>query len=182
MGSPKALLPDPSGRSFLDAACALLASAGVSPLFVVVGRHRDQIEPALGGRATLVLNPSPERGQVSSMALGLEAARSAGRAWALVTLVDHPAVSGQSAALLAQAAAREPEAVHVPTFRGVRGHPVALPVSLAAALREAREGEGARDVIARSGLALREHPLDDAGVLVDVDTPEDLRRYREEES
>lgn len=68
--------------------------------------------------------------------------------------------------------------IHLPTWRGERGHPVALPTSLAKALREAQQGEGAREVIARLGLRVREHPLEDPGVLVDVDTPEELRRYR----
>jgi len=178
MGSPKALLAHPSARSFLDAACEMLAKAGVDPIFVVLGLHRAQIEPLLRARVRVVVNPVPERGQVSSMALGLEAARASGAAWALVTLVDHPAVSAGSALLLARAAAHEPDMIHLPTWRGERGHPVALPTSLAKALREAQQGEGAREVIARLGLRVREHPLEDPGVLVDVDTPEELRRYR----
>jgi molybdenum cofactor cytidylyltransferase len=75
-------------------------------------------------------------------------------------------------------AAREPDAVHVPVFRGERGHPVVLPASLRAPLCAAAPGESPRAVIARAGVRVREHPLDAPGILVDLDTPEELQRWR----
>jgi CTP:molybdopterin cytidylyltransferase MocA len=45
-------------------------------------------------------------------------------------------------------------------------------------LFEAREGEGARDVFSRLGILVREHAVDDPGVLANVDTPADLRKLR----
>jgi molybdenum cofactor cytidylyltransferase len=125
-----------------------------------------------------VPNTAPELGQVHSTALALEAALELGHTWALIALVDHPAVRVATVKALAARAREEPGAVHLPTWRGERGHPAALPTALAPALHEARAGEGARDVIARLGVVVREHSMEDPGVLVDVDTEADLERWR----
>ena len=174
MGSPKALL-DAGGRPLIRAICDALR--GVGPVFVVVGHHREAIEAVLE-EATAVENPAPDRGQVSSMAVGLRAAARAGHRWALVALVDQPPVRPATIELLAEAARAAPDAVHVPVFQGERGHPAAFPTALGAGLESAGPGEGARDVIGRLGVEVREHAVDDPGVLVDLDTPDDVARWR----
>jgi CTP:molybdopterin cytidylyltransferase MocA len=174
MGRPKALLDHGGGRSFLAAACAALREAGAAPIFAIVAA--DAIEQAARACGAIpVRNPAPQRGQVSSMAIALEAASASPAA--LIALVDQPELPAEVARAMLAAAEREPQAVHVPTFRGERGHPAALPTALAAALREAAAGEGARDVIARLSVLVREHPVDACSILFDVDTPDDLRRW-----
>src|SRR5438105_8575258 len=155
MGRPKALL-DAGGRTFIENACATVAAAGVQPVLVVVAHDAQEVAAALPKDCVPVPDPDPESGQVSSMALGLEAALQLGKGWALVALLDHPEVSIETARLLAGAAEAEPGAVHVPTFKGDRGHPMAVPTALAPSLFEAQEGEGARDVFARLGIVVRE--------------------------
>jgi molybdenum cofactor cytidylyltransferase len=177
MGRPKALL-EAGGRTFLETVCKTLVAAGVQPVLVVVAHDAKDIAAALPEGCVAVPNPNPELGQVSSMALGLEAALQLGKAWALVALVDQPAVAAKTARLLAERAAAEPGAVHVPTYKGERGHPVVVPTPLAPSLFEAHEGEGARDVFSRLGILVREHPVDDAGILLDVNTAADFERLR----
>jgi CTP:molybdopterin cytidylyltransferase MocA len=177
MGQAKALL-DAGGRTFLDKVCATIAGAGVQPVLVVIAHDAPEIAAALPEDCMPVPNPNPELGQVSSMALGLEAALHLGKRWALVALVDHPVVTVETARVLAKAADAEPGAVHVPTYKGERGHPEVVPTALAPSLFEAQEGEGARDVFSRLGILVREHPVEDPGILVNVDTPEDLRKMR----
>jgi molybdenum cofactor cytidylyltransferase len=63
-----------------------------------------------------------------------------------------------------------------PTFEGVRGHPVLFARALFPELLEEALPEGARTVLRRylgSRLLL---PVDDPGILADIDTPEDYRR------
>jgi molybdenum cofactor cytidylyltransferase len=177
MGQAKALL-DAGGRTFLEKVCATIAGAGVQPVLVVIAHDAQEIAAALPKDCMLVTNPNPELGEVSSMALGLEAALQLGKRWALVALVDQPAVTVETARVLAKAADAEPGAVHVPTYKGERGHPVVVPTALAPSLFEAQEGEGARDVFSRLGIVVREHPVDDPGILQNVDTPGDLRKMR----
>jgi len=178
MGTPKALLQHRDGRTFLEVACAVLREAGADPVVVVLGFHRQRLEERLPEGTQAVVNPQPELGQVRSMAIGLRAARGEGKEFALVSLVDHPAVASRTVRALAEAAAGEPGCLHVPVWRGSRGHPVAVPTSLAEALFEAPPGEGARDVFARLQVEVREHPVEDPGILIDVDTPEQLERWR----
>ncbi len=178
MGSVKALLDAGGGRVLVQAACESLAAVGLAPVLVVVGHHAAAVRGAVGTLGLPVENPHPDLGQVSSMAVGLAAAAARGFSWALVALVDQPPVLAGTLALLAAAARAEPMAVHVPTWRGRRGHPSVLPTSLAPALGAAGRDEGARDVIARLGLPVREHAVEDASVLVDLDTPEDVARWR----
>jgi CTP:molybdopterin cytidylyltransferase MocA len=177
LGQPMALL-DAGGRTFLEKVCATIAGAGVQPILVVIAQDAQEVAAALPKDCVPVPNPDPELGQVFSMALGLEAALQLGKRWALVALVEYPVVSVETARVLAKAADVEPGAVHVPTYKGERGHPVVVPTALAPSLFEAQEGEAARDVFSRVGILVREHPVDDPGILVKVETPEDLRKMR----
>jgi xanthine dehydrogenase accessory factor len=179
MGAVKALL-DAGGRPLVRAVCERLLEAGCDRIIAVLGHHRQAIEPELpkSDAIRVVVNPDPDRGQVSSMALGLRAAADEGAPFALVALVDQPPVDRACIEVVARAAAVEPSAVHLPTFGAARGHPSALPTALASELSAARPGEGARDVIARLGVPVREHPVDDPGIALDLDTPEDVARWR----
>ena len=144
----------------------MVARAGVQPVLVVVGADAQDV-PAMPRDCVPVPNPTPELGEVSSMALGLEAALHMGKRWALVALGDHPEVAVETVRRLVKAAESEPGAVHVPTYKGERGHPSVVPTALAPSLFEAREGEGSREVFSRLGILVREHEVDDPSVLAE---------------
>lgn len=89
---------------------------------------------------------------------------------ALIALADMPWIRRQTYADIARAAQCHP--IVVPTFQGRRGHPVAMQRSLWAELAALDGDVGARSLLAR-------HPVfelatDDAGILRDVDVPQDL--------
>lgn len=174
-GDAKPLL-DVGGRTLLDAVCAAVAGAGVQPILVVIPHDAQEVAAAVPKECLPVPDPTPELGQVSSIALGLEAALQLGKRWALVLPVDRPAASVETARLIADKATAEPGAVHVPTYGGERGHPAAVPTALAPSFFEAHEGEGVQEVLSRLGIVVREHPVDDPGVVAHVDTPEAARR------
>ncbi len=90
---------------------------------------------------------------------------------ALVALADMPAVQPDTLRALAAAAAESPLPV-VPRHLGRLGHPRILPRATWPSLLHARGDEGARHLIDWS--AARVVDVDDAGVLIDVDTPGDL--------
>ncbi len=201
MGEPKALLRHADGRTFLRASIESLRDAGLSRVFVVLGGHRELIEAELeriqaalhrppsgpaAARAgeqtavclTSVINPAPERGQVSSMAVGLRAALDAGCALAAIALVDQPVQPVAVVAQLLASARAEPEALHVPLHRGQRGHPAFFPARLAALLERAKPDQSARFLLAEAGVVTREHAVESSEVLVDVDTPAELAAWR----
>ena len=76
---PKALL-ELGGVPLIVRQCVALSGAGVDELVVVLGHHADAIEPAVAPfPITIVRNPAPDRGQHTSVRLGLQALVAAAR-------------------------------------------------------------------------------------------------------
>jgi molybdenum cofactor cytidylyltransferase len=61
---------------------------------------------------------------------------------------------------------------------GVRGHPVGFAAELRAELLALQGDAGARSILDRHRARLRILATDDAGILVDLDTPEQLEALR----
>lgn len=85
---------------------------------------------------------------------------------------DMPLV--QSGSMLAVADALEQFPVTFAQYRGRQGHPVGFSAELYSELKDLEGDQGARRIVARYPSQAVE--VDDAGVLVDVDTVEDLNR------
>jgi CTP:molybdopterin cytidylyltransferase MocA len=165
-GRCKAALRLPDGQTFLEAIVASARAAGVAPVVVVAGPpHADETRRLAAG-ATVVDNPDPSRGMLSSLLVGL-AAVGDGVDAALMWPVDHPFVSPATVAAVVAAATRD--AAVVPTANGRGGHPTAFGRDLWPALAAAHT---ARDVLA-TVLVVR-LPVDDPGATRDVDRAEDL--------
>jgi CTP:molybdopterin cytidylyltransferase MocA len=113
-----------------------------------------------------VVNPEPERGMASSVAIGFAALDGGDAAW--LWPVDHPTVSVET--LRALIAAN----VHVaqPRFEGRGGHPPLIARALWPALAACGDG-GARAVLAPHMTAIT---VEDPGVVRDIDTPADAAR------
>ena len=107
-----------------------------------------------------------------SIAAGVSA-RPDASGW-LVLPGDMPLV--RAATLLAVARSLDQNAVAFAQYRGRRGHPVGFAAELYSELVTLAGDEGARRLVARYPAQGVE--VDDDGVLIDVDTEEDLRRVR----
>ncbi len=124
-------------------------------------------------RDVVILPPEEaRRGMGNSIAAGV-AERAASAGW-LVLPGDMPLV--RSNTLSAVAAALAEHTVVQAQYRGRRGHPVGFSSELYSELVGLEGDEGARRVVARYPVHGEE--LDDPGVLVDIDTPEDLAAVR----
>ena len=89
MGRDKALLPW-RGTTFLGGQIDLLAPL-TEMVIVVGGKNAPQLEPLVyASSAYLMVNPDPQRGQFSSLRLGLQEVMNHGRDAAIVALVDRP--------------------------------------------------------------------------------------------
>jgi molybdenum cofactor cytidylyltransferase len=121
---------------------------------------------ALG--AEVVVNPAPERGMGSSVGVGFGALAHGTRA--LLWPVDHPRVTLDSVrALLAVDAD-----VVVPRVGGRGGHPAVVARAVWPALASLATGGVARDVLWDPQWRRLDVPLDDPGLVLDVDTPGDV--------
>lgn len=179
MGRPKAFLPMTPGGTILGRVLGTLADAGVAPL-VVVAREAfvvgDAWTDARAGAVRVVINPQPGRGQLSSLVCGIEALDPEVPG-VLMTLVDVPLVRTTTVESLLRAWARDRAVLVRPLHEGRHGHPVIFGRPLLDALVGADLAEGAKPVVrsfAHDGVNV---PVDDPGVLIDLDTPEEYARH-----
>ena len=124
---PKSLL-ELGGVSLIRRQLIALSGAGVDELVVVLGHHAERIELALQDfPVTLVRNPNPDAGQVSSLRLGLQAL-SPKIDTVVVALADQPLINSQDINDLISAYKKRPEGAEVvqPTVDGLPGNPVML--------------------------------------------------------
>lgn len=175
MGRPKALLQATGGEPFVSRIARALVAGGAGPLMVVT---RAELAAAVGAAvpdATVVVNPDPARGQLSSLQTAIAAIHPDPPA-VLVTLADVPFVSAETVARLIEAwrASRAP--LVRPAHHGRHGHPVIFAPPLLDALRTADPAPGARPVVRRFAPQAITLEVDDSGVLLDVDTPAEYER------
>jgi molybdenum cofactor cytidylyltransferase len=175
MGRPKALL-EVGGQTFVRRILDTLRQAGVPEAVVVVrsGMTAVTAEVLASGFGRCVENPDPDRGQLSSLVVGLDAVDRPDVSAALVTLVDVPLVRSSTVAELLARAAASPAPILRATHEGRHGHPVVFRRAVFAALRAADPAAGAKPVV--RALAVEDVEVDDPGVLRDVDTPQDYDR------
>jgi len=172
IGGPKALLRI-GGESFLARAARVLAGPGVDAVAAVVDRQVLAAQP--GAAATLLLNPRPEDGMLSSILRGLDEAEAAGADAVLLHPVDHPLVEPATVDRVV-AGLRGGAVIAVPAHGSRRGHPGGFARAAWAALRAAPAARGARAVLA-------EHPEwvvhvpGDPGCVLGIDTPADYERW-----
>jgi molybdenum cofactor cytidylyltransferase len=171
MGSPKALLQY-RGQSFLATILAEVASARIMPVIVVAGHHYDEISQAFPN-VQIVFNPNYEQGMSTSVQAGIRAL-PAGLAGVAIFLVDHPLVDRQAIELLV--ARLNPGHIIVPVHDGRRGHPVIFAADLFGEILSLSPDQGLNTVVRRQPERVVEVLVQNAGVLRDIDTPEQFAR------
>jgi molybdenum cofactor cytidylyltransferase len=183
MGRDKALLPWPPQTAgpvpeqgcFLSAAIRSLA---LSTDFVVVvaGANQSALSPVVyASGASMAVNPEPERGQFSSLQVGLHEVLNRGRDAAIITLIDRPPVTASTIQMLSSAfeeAASEVWAI-VPEYSGRHGHPFVAGRELIKAFLREPATRNARAVERQHQTHILYLAVDDPYVALNVNTPED---------
>lgn len=170
LGQPKALARL-EGRTHVERIIAALAEAGVDPIRVVVGADRDRIQPAVPPQATVVHNDGWRLGRTGSLKAGLRTVQLDDAF--IVWPVDHPLATATTLQALLRAS---DGSVRIPTHRGRRGHPTWFAASLREEVLALGDDQPLRDVVHRQARRVREVPVDDPGVLLNLDTPDDLKK------
>jgi molybdenum cofactor cytidylyltransferase len=183
MGRDKALLPWPppaAGQAahtdtFLSAAIRLLSPV-TEFVVVVVGKNESALAPIIYGQgASLVVNPDPDRGQFSSLQVGLHEVLNHGRDAAIVTLVDRPPVSTATIQSLRDAFAAADQSIWavVPEFSGKHGHPYLVGREMMEAFLRVPATSIARDIEHAHQEHIQYVRVDDPLVALNINTPED---------
>ncbi len=129
---------------------------------------------AAADRLVLVPVDDPREGMGASLRAAAQAAPD-DAAGVFVLLGDMPAIDPATVRRLAQAF-KGPHDIVVPTHLGRRGHPVLFGATWLPALRALSGDEGARALLESAGAQLTRIPVEDPGIHLDVDRPEDLVR------
>ena len=174
-GTPKQLLHW-KGNTLLGHVVDAALASGAAPVVVILGHHADACRAALGDRLVqVVVNPDWTRGQSTSVRAGL-AALPANASGALFLLVDQPGITPAVINALIERHQATLAPVVWPEYQGRRGNPVLFDQDTFPDLMRLTGDTGGRPVLqAYAGHAERV-PVPDAGVLFDIDTPDDYAR------
>jgi molybdenum cofactor cytidylyltransferase len=182
MGRDKALLPWPrqapnpaTAETFLSAAIRLFFSH-VELVLVVAGKNEKALSPIIyANGASLVVNHAPERGQFSSLQVGLHEVLNRGRDAVMITLVDRPPVRSETIETLELAfelASTHRKWSVIPEYHGKHGHPIIAGREMIEAFLKAPDTSNAREVEHTHVKEIEYVPVDDPLVAMNVDTPE----------
>jgi molybdenum cofactor cytidylyltransferase len=180
MGTAKQFLPY-KGMPLLEHAIRKLLPLPFAQIFAVVGKqHQARLAeiPIDDPRFRWVLNERNHEGQSAALRCAAECGKDC--AGIMVFLADQPLllpdtirrVYDTAVEQLAKGAERF---VVQPAYADVRGHPVFFARGLLASFAMLEGDEGGKRVI-KQAAAHHVIPVDDAGVLFDIDTPEDYQR------
>ena len=172
MGHPKQLLPV-SGRPMIRLVVEAVAAAGLAQVVVVTGAHAGAVRAALAGLPVeIVVNEAWAQGMSSSVRAGLQALRPEIQA-VLLVLGDQPALTADLLRSLAARYRATGAPIVAPFYRGQRGNPVLFDRVLFAELLAVEGDRGGRLVVARHQEQVERVDVQDAAVVMDIDSPQD---------
>jgi molybdenum cofactor cytidylyltransferase len=180
MGSPKALL-DYRGETFAGRLIRVL-SGTCEPVIVALGHQAETIRPQLTGvhpmgSVCFVVNPDPERGQLSSLQVALEAVPADAEGFLFIP-VDCPAVEPATLAYLVEAfrGRQSSTMLVIPSYRGRHGHPVCAARQLLPEFLAMPATGQAREIVHRHAAQTQYLEVEDAGIVADIDDADAYRR------
>lgn len=183
MGATNKLLADVGGTPLVARAVDAALSSQAANVIVVTGHQGESVTAALSGKAlpgkpvTFVHNPAFGDGLSSSLRAGLAAVPSESDA-VVVCLGDMPRVAaGVIDRLIAAYSPVEGRAICIPITHGKQGNPVLWDRAFFAEMAALTGDAGAKRLIGRHADRMCEVPVDDAGILYDVDTPDLLAQF-----
>jgi len=175
MGEEKLLLPFGQG-TVLEATLSRIPHDALNYL-VVVTRQEIWEELDLPANVTVILNNSPQKGQSESLRLGIAYLRSnlPNCQGVLVFLGDHPLTQSSLIKDLINQMIANPEAIVLPEYHGITGHPVGFGAAWFNELESQKGDIGVRQLIAGYPEAIIRIP-GDASCVMDMDSKADYWR------
>jgi molybdenum cofactor cytidylyltransferase len=153
-----------------------LSGAGVDEVVVVLGHHAAAIEPVIQDfPVTIVHNPDPDAGQVSSLRVGLAALQGKHDA-VLVSLADLALLNAQDLTDVIGAYKKRPEGTQVliPTVGDLPGNPVMFSQEVRQAVLSDGAHVGCKQWQAAHPEAVHRWATENRRYRLDIDSPEDI--------
>ncbi len=181
LGTPKQLLLY-GGKSLLRCAAETALASSCQPVVVVLGAYRQSLASELEGLPVrIVENREWEQGMGSSIRVGMEALLTKPAAEleaVLLMLCDQPQVSAQTLNRLLDAHRSTDHPIVASEYGQTLGVPALFSRALFPELARLTGAEGAKQIIQRHRDQAIGVPCPEG--LVDIDTPDDYARLREE--
>lgn len=169
IGKPKWQLIH-SGKSFLEIIVDKIIESNYDKNIIICVASADSIpnEP----RVKIAINPDPGKGMISSVYYGVQANPDA--LGYLLIPVDHPFVAIETFTKLKNVFLKYPDCIVCPTYEGRKGHPIIVPNNLAAKITTKNFLGSLRDFLISQGAKLKCVAVNDANILKNINTQQDL--------
>ncbi len=184
------LLADARGAPLIATVMTALSQSEAADIILVTAPNGEPIVAAAGaGRWRICVNETADEGLASSIQAGLRALEDEPASAAdepayvsvLIVLADMPCVTAELVnALIALSAAHDHNAIVFPAGPdGRQGHPVVWPRALFSKLMKLSGDQGAKALLQSHRERIVTLPIADAAPFLDIDTRQDLARYRD---
>jgi len=174
-GRPKCLL-SLDGTPIIRRQIESLMACGVADIVVVLGHYADQIEPAIKDLAiTIIRNPQPENGQISSQRLGLVALPLKVMS-VIVALADQPLIDAHAIRELIAAHQQRPQGTDFtrPFVGGLPGNPVIFQAAIKDNILQGATDFGGKEWQKQHPQKVYRWETPNFNYCIDVDTQEDI--------
>ncbi len=175
MGRPKQLLRM-DGKTILERTLENVRGSAVNEIILVLGFAADAVEREVSLEGIRVVrNDAYQQGMGASLRMGLEAVSCETDA-ALIVLADQPFVQPSTLDQLMECHRLSKPQIVIPMYRGFRGNPVLLDRSVFPEVRQLSGDVGCRAIFGSHTENIRKLPVEDAGILLDIDSGEDFQK------
>jgi len=176
MGHPKALLKI-DNTTFINYIIDNLYDAGIENIITVLGHDSEKISAVLDKtKSDIIINKRYKEGQLSSIVTGIDYFKTKKADGVMLCLVDHPFITSCIMRDMVSSFEKSEKSIVVPVYKGKRGHPVLFSRSIFPELIKASPEVGAREVIWNNEEKILELEVDDPGILLGTNTPEDYKK------
>jgi molybdenum cofactor cytidylyltransferase len=178
MGEPKQLVTL-EGRPLLAHTLENLQASQVDQIVLVLGFAAKAVRAGIElHRVRVVENEDYEQGMGSSLRVGLSALDTNIDA-SLIVLGDQPFVQSQTFDEIIDCYRQSEAQILIPTYHGFRGNPVLLDRSVFGEVMALNGDIGCRAIFGNHSSGIVKVPVGDVGILLDIDSQQDLMKARE---
>jgi molybdenum cofactor cytidylyltransferase len=165
MGAPKQLLPF-AGKTMLECVLDAFDTPLIDQTLLVLGHRAKQIASRISLlNVTIVTSIRYRRGMFASVQAGLRAL-PAGAKLVLIALCDQPRLQR---ATVEKLVSKFDGGILIPIFGGRQGHPLLMDAGYAREILAMDESLSLKHFLAAHPDEIARQPVDDEGVLVDID-------------
>ncbi|HET8888483.1 MAG TPA: NTP transferase domain-containing protein [Candidatus Angelobacter sp.] len=178
LGTPKQLLRI-GGETILERTLKNVRASSAAEIVLVLGHAAESVENAVSTeQIKVVRNPDYQQGMGTSLRTGL-AAISADAGAALIVLADQPFVRPETLNELIACHQESKPQIIIPMYQGFRGNPVLLDRSVFEEVKGLNGDVGCRAIFGDHTEGICKLPVDDAGILLDIDSRSDFETLRD---